>query len=101
MKHWIIVIVLIFLVPSFASLLRQGIFPMQDDLQALRLHQMNRCFEDFQIPCRWVPDMGYGFGYPQFSFYAPLVYYIGEAFHLLGMQFIDVLKLLFVTGFIL
>ncbi|EKD62409.1 MAG: hypothetical protein ACD_52C00179G0001, partial [uncultured bacterium] len=56
---------------------------------------------DFQIPCRWVPDMGYGFGYPQFSFYAPLVYYIGEAFHLLGMQFIDVLKLLFVTGFIL
>lgn len=38
---------------------------------------MRRCLEDFQIPCRWVPDMGFGNGFPLFNYYGVLPYYIG------------------------
>src|SRR5260221_9671287 len=97
---WILVLILL-TIPTFWSLLRPGFFPMQDDLQAFRIFEMDKCFTDGQIPCRWVPDMGYQYGYPQFNFYSPGVFYLGELFHLMGMQFIDVVKLLFVLGFIL
>ncbi len=91
---------LLFTVPAFFSLLRPGFFSMQDDLQAFRIYEMDKCFSDFQIPCRWVPDAGYGYGYPQFNYYAPFVYYLGEIIHLVGFQFIDAVKILFVLGFL-
>ncbi|MBI2599381.1 hypothetical protein HYW43_00490 [Candidatus Daviesbacteria bacterium] len=97
---WIVVIV-IFTIPTFYQLVRPGFFFMQDDLQALRVHQMFECFKDFQIPCRWVPDMGYQFGYPQFLFYPPSVYYLASFFHLLGVAIIDSVKILFIFGLIL
>ncbi len=101
-NQFALIILLIFLIiPTFWSLIRPGFFPMQDDLQAFRLFEMDKCFQDLQLPCRWIPDMGYQYGYPQFNFYSPGVFYLGWMFHLLGMQFIDVVKLLFVLGFIL
>lgn len=73
---------------------------MQDDLQAMRVHQMFVCFKDFQIPCRWVPDMGYQYGYPQFLFYPPAPYYLGAFIHLFGIQIIDSVKILFILGYV-
>lgn len=93
---WLIILV----IPSFISIVRPGYFPMHDDLQAFRLHQMHECFKDLQIPCRWVPDMGYQYGYPQYNYYPPSVYYLGEAFHLIGFQFIDSAKIIFALGFL-
>ncbi len=96
----ILCLLILLIIPTFWSLLRPGFFPMQDDLQAFRLHQMDQCIQDLQIPCYWIPDMGYQYGYPQFIFYSPLIFYVGEAVHLLGIQFIDVVKILFIAGFI-
>lgn len=96
---WILLAV--FLIPAFFSLIRPGFFWMQDDLQAFRIQQLDKCIKDFQIPCRWVPDPGYQYGYPQFNYYPPSVYYLGEVFHLVGFQFIDAVKILFILGFIL
>lgn len=93
-------VLLLLVIPSFISIVRPGFFPMHDDLQAFRIHQMNECFSDLQFPCRWVPDMGYQYGYPQYNFYPPFPYYLGEAFHLLSFQFIDSVKILFAVGFI-
>lgn len=45
--------------------------------------------------------MGYQYGYPQFNYYPPFVYYLGEIIHLIGFQFIDSVKILFIFGFIL
>src|SRR3989344_6296183 len=92
----ILVFLLIVILPTFSALLRQGFFPMHDDMQAMRLMQLDKCVKDWQIPCRWVPDMGYGYGYPQFNYYAPLPYYIMEGFHLLGFGFLDSVKVFFV-----
>lgn len=99
---WVdLLILFILIIPTFYHLVRPGYFFMQDDLQAFRIYEMNECFKDFQIPCRWVPDAGYQYGYPQFNFYPPLVYYFGELIHLSGFQFIDSVKLLFILGYIL
>lgn len=100
-KEKIVIILLLFLViPSFATLIRPGFFFMQDDLQAFRIQQMDKCIQNFQIPCRWVPDAGYQYGYPQFNYYSPSAYYLGEMIHLLGFQFIDAVKILFALGFV-
>ena len=97
---WLL-LVAIFTIPAFWNLLRPGFFPMQDDLQAFRIQQMDKCLDDFQIPCRWVPDAGYQYGYPQFNFYPPLPYYLGAVLHRVGLQYIDAVKALFILGYVL
>ena len=94
-------LLLILIIPVFYQLTRSGYFPMQDDLQAFRIQQMDKCLDDFQIPCRWVPDAGYQYGYPQFNFYPPLPYYLGAVLHRVGLQYIDAVKALFILGYVL
>lgn len=98
---YLVLLLLILAVPTFSSLIRPGFFPMHDDMQAMRLLQLDKCVKDLQIPCRWVPDMGYGYGYPQFNFYAPTPYYIMEVFHLLGLGFLDSVKAGFIASTLL
>lgn len=85
--------------PAISPLLQKGYFPMHDDLQTIRQLEMDNCFRDKQIPCRWVPDMGYGYGYPLFNYYPPFPYYFGELIHKLGWQFTDTVKIVGITGF--
>jgi hypothetical protein len=40
----------------------------------------------------WSPDHALGFGYPLWLVYAPLSYYVAEAFHLVGMGFTAAVK---------
>lgn len=90
--HFILIVVLSGLItwPVFIP----GYFSHHDDLQVMRIFEMRKCFTDLQIPCRWVPDMGYGNGYPLFNFYGVLPYYVGAiASYLLG--YIGAAKLLF------
>ena len=87
--------------PAVAAITQPGYFSMHDDLQVMRQLQMSKCWEDFQIPCRWVPDLGYGFGYPLFNYYPPMPYYLGQVVHFLGFSFLDTVKVLFVLAFIL
>lgn len=74
---------------------------MHDDLQMMRQLEMEKCFLDKQFPCRWVPDMGFGYGYPLFNFYPPLPYYVGQLFRLTGFTFADTAKILFALQFFL
>ncbi len=74
---------------------------MHDDLQMMRQLEMEKCFRDFQIPCRWVPDMGYGYGFPLFNFYPPLPYLVGQVFRVIGFSFVETAKLTFALSFIL
>lgn len=94
-----LLLLLLIILPAFSPLLRPGYFTMHDDLQAARQLEMDKCFQDGQFPCRWVPDMGYGFGYPLFNYYPPLPYYIGQLFRLAGLQYIDIIKAVGILGF--
>lgn len=94
-------VLIILIIPTFFKLFQPGFFTMQDDLQAFRIYEMDKCFDDLQIPCRWVPDAGYQYGYPQFNFYPPLPYYLGALLHRVGFQYIDSVKILFILGYVL
>lgn len=74
---------------------------MHDDISVMRLMGMRECVDDLQIPCRWVKDMGFGYGYPQFNFYGPLPYYVGVIFNFLGFNLMDSVKIVFGLGLIL
>ncbi len=76
-------------------------FVHDDDIQTIRIYEMNQCMVDGQIPCRWVPDLGGGYGYPEFNYYAPLPYYVGEGFYALSHNILTAAKLTFAAGFML
>lgn len=95
-----LLIVIAFGLLAGRGLIGQGYFNMHDDLQMMRQLEMEKCFLDLQIPCRWIPDMGYGFGYPLFNFYPPLPYLVGELARVVGFTFVDTVKILFVFSFL-
>lgn len=101
MRHWLLLNLLI-TIPAFIFLLRPGIYwNMHDDMQIIRQLEMDKCLHDGQVPCRWVPDLGYGYGYPLFNFYPPLPYYVGQVFRSLTFSYVDTVKLTAVTQIVL
>ena len=78
-----------------------GFFPIHDDTQIVRVQQIAQALKDGQFPVRWVADLGYGFGYPIFNFYAPLPYYIGAVFNLIGFDVLLATKLMMILGILL
>lgn len=98
-KNWSFVIGLllylgliwIFLIPSFFN---------RSDIQLIRLDEINRCFQDVQIPCRWTPDLRNLYGHPLFNYYAPLPYYFGELMFLLTNSLLFSAKIMFTLAFI-
>jgi hypothetical protein len=50
---------------------------------------------------RWATDLGYGYGYPLFNFYPPLVYYLGALFHLFGLSFASSLLAIYILAIVL
>ncbi len=75
------------------NIFKPGFFSMHDDLQVMRLYEMKRCLNDGQIPCRWSPDMSYGYGQPMFNYYSATPYYVGAIFNNLGFSLIDSVKI--------
>lgn len=91
-KFWhLLVLVLCF--PAFSSLLKTGYYNMHDDMQVIRQYEFEKCLSDGQIPCRWTPDLGYGYGYPLFNYYPPLPYIVGQLFRAFHFSILDSIKL--------
>lgn len=62
---------------------------------------MHKSLVDGMFPVRWVDGLGYGYGYPIFNFYAPLPYYFGALFMLLGFGALTSTKLMLGFGILL
>lgn len=82
--------------PLFAA----PLFTHHDDVEVIRLYEISKCFKDYQIPCRWVPDLGGLYGYPIFNYYAPLPYYFGYIFYFFTNSLIFSVKVMFATAFL-
>jgi hypothetical protein len=82
-------------------LLAAPYFSHQDNVQTMRIYEMHQCIVDAQIPCRWVPDLGGGFGNPLFNYYAPLPYYVGEVMYLAIHDVLIAAKVTFALGFVI
>lgn len=92
-------ILAIITIPSFVSILNGQYFSMHDDQHIARLYLLNQGILQGDIYPRWVDTLGFGFGYPLFNFYPPLIYYLGALFHLLGFSYIWSMKLVVIAGF--
>lgn len=99
-NRWYVLIIALS-IPAIWDLLLPGYFPMHDDLQILRLQQFHQCFLDGQIPCRWIPDAGYGYGYPMFNYYPPLPYFVAEFFNVIGFNLFWSIKIMFILAMVL
>lgn len=97
-----LVLLAILIIPAVEFLFWPGYFNMHDDLQVMRLLQMDKCFADGQIPCRWSPDMAYGFGQPMFNFYSVIPYYLGAFMRMLTpLTYLGTVKMLFLISFLI
>ena len=67
----------------------------------VRLEQLVAGLRAGALPVRWMPDAAYGLGYPFFSFYAALPYWIAAGLRLLGWGPIAALQVTQVLGFVL
>lgn len=85
---------------AYRDLFGGGMILTGDTLQAMRVFEMHRCLDDGQIPCRWVPDLGHGYGLPLFNYYPPLPYYIGDLLHRLGLSYLRAVDALYVLGLV-
>src|SRR3990172_4216282 len=83
--------------PTLLPLFSDGFFTIHDNTQVERVFQMTKSISDGQFPVRWVDDLGYGYGYPIFNFYAPLPYYIGGAIYALGATGLTAAKAMFLV----
>lgn len=100
-RFWPSIILFLLTMPAIWNLFKPGYFNMHDDLQVMRIFEMDKCFSDGQIPCRWAPDMAYGYGQPMLNFYSAFPYYLGELFRLLTpISIIWTVKILFAVSFI-
>jgi hypothetical protein len=94
-----IILLILLAVPSFALMLRQGIYTTHD-FHPFRQYEFDRCIQDKIFPCRWAADSGMGYGEPVFNFYGQFPYWVGELYHLVGFSLIDSVKLVFITSLI-
>lgn len=99
-KHWGIFLVILISLLAVYPLFSNGYFSMHDDTQPSRIFEMARSLKLGFFPARWVFDLGYGYGYPIFNFYAPFSYYLGSIFVIIGVPSIIASKITFILAFI-
>lgn len=98
----ILFLLIIFLaMPTFSVLFQTSLFSMHDNAQVQRVYEVHKALFDGMFPVRWSADLGYGYGYPMFNYYAPLVYYLGALFYSIGFSAILSIKVVLVVGIIL
>lgn len=79
-----------------ARIFHPGFIEVHDDTQPARIVEMTKSLKDGLFPVRWVDDLGFGYGYPIFNFYAPFPYYTGAVFNLIGLDAFDSAKIMFI-----
>ncbi len=86
-----------------APLLASGYFLHAHDARhsLIWLVEYDQGIRDGFLWPRWAPDHSQGYGYPLFTFYAPLAFAIAEIFHLLGASIVGAVKITWALATIL
>jgi len=98
-----LILVLALSVFAIAPLFQPGFFWGAHDARhsVYFLYEFDRSIQDGILYPRWSPDITFGYGYPLFNIYGPLAFYLAEAFHLLGVDLLWAIKMVFATSFVL
>ena len=97
-----LLLLLLFSLFAIAPLFQPGYFWGAHDARhsVYFLFEFDRSIQDGIWYPRWSPDFAFGYGYPFFNIYGPLAFYLGEAFHLLGLDFVSAVKAVFAFSFV-
>jgi hypothetical protein len=84
------------------SIFRKGTYESGDlTINAIKLISFyNSLREGIFIP-RWAGNLNATYGYPNFIFAYPLPYYVGSFFHFVGFSYLNSIKLLLASSFVL
>jgi hypothetical protein len=94
----------VLVLPVFVAmpLLQPGLPRTADGyLHLLRVVELDQCWRDGVLYPRWAPDMAFGYGYPIFNYFAPLLYLLTEFVHVVGPGFESSFKLVLIGSFLL
>lgn len=98
---WGFLIVLGFSLPVLWPLVGPSYLSSHDGLHHLyRLVDLDWCIRGGILYPRWLPNLGFGYGYPVLNYYAPLIYYVAELFHIFGAGYIASINLTYAVGFL-
>lgn len=100
-KILLILLVAVLGVGTIIPLFQRRFFNVHDNTQVPRVYEMGVALSNNSFPVRWVPDLGYGYGYPIFNFYGPFPYYVGGVTHLIGIDSLTSTKIMFGIGILL
>jgi hypothetical protein len=92
-------LLLVLFLPVFLAipLLQPGLPKTADGyLHLLRVVEVDQCWRDGVFYPRWAPDMAFGYGYPIFNYFAPLLYHLTELVHVAGLGFESAFKLVLI-----
>ncbi len=105
LRNWDTYLVLVVLLTVFVigPLFQPGFFWGAHDARhsVYFLYEFDRSIQEGILYPRWSPDITFGYGYPLFNIYSPLAFYLGEAFHLLGLDLLWSIKMVFAVSFVL
>ena len=94
------IILLLLTLPALYPLIGTGISASHDGLHHIfRLFDLVHCVRGGAILPRWLPDLGFGYGYPILNYYSPLSYYLALPFMALGSGPILSIKMVYALGF--
>ena len=90
-----LLLLLAFCLPALAPLTAPGYFSAAHDARhsVYFLQMFDLSVRDGAWFPRWAADMVFGYGYPLWLILAPLPFFLGEAFHLIGFDFVASVKI--------
>lgn len=93
-KHTTTLVIALIIFASSWALLNSDFFRFHDFTQGARIIEMTNALKDGHFPVIWSSNLGYGYGMPLFEFYAPLPYYVGALFYMIGFSLVNSVKLI-------
>ena len=96
-----LIFVILISLPSIFGLIHQG-FPLTDDgnWMIIRFSAFYEALRSGEFPVRFLTRLNNGFGYPVSNFLYPLFMYLGSPIHVLGINFVDTIKIILVSSLI-
>jgi len=90
------ILLILFIFPAVLPLFHSGLFVSDDaEWMVIRLTAFHQALAVGELPVRFLFRLNYGYGYPVLNFLYPGGFYLGEVFHLAGMNFVNSVKLIF------
>lgn len=100
-KYLPLILLILFSIPSVWPLFNSGFFLTDDgNWMVIRFSAFYQALADGQFPVRWLTRLNHSYGYPVSNFLYPGFMYLSVPFKLLGLSFLDSVKLTIILSMI-